>query len=160
MIVFIEPSTQPRGCLSMASDCSASFLDVRMNKTLLLLLMLSTIARADQPSPASIANATTAEALTAGLHASDALTRATAARVAMLRNVAELLPQIRETLASEHDTTAAREEIRALALLGGDADIAFAATQSAKWPAPMDDALAGMIARRGADALDLYHSAL
>lgn len=131
-----------------------------MNKTLLLLLMLSTIARADQPAPASIANATTGEALSAGLHAPDALTRATAARVAMLRNVAELLPQIRETLASEHDATAAREEIRALALLGGDADVAAAAAQSGKWPASMDDALADMIARRGADALDLYHSAL
>jgi len=131
-----------------------------MNKTLLLLLLLSTIARADQPTAASIAAATTADVLTAGLHSPDALTRATAARVATVRNVAELLPQIREMLATEKDGVAAREEIRALALLGNDADVTAAAAQSAKWPAPMDDALADAIARRGNDALDLYHSTL
>lgn len=96
----------------------------------------------------------------AGLHSPGALTRATAARVATVRNLAELLPLIRETLASEKDAVAAREEIRALALVGTEADVAAAAAQSAKWPAPMDDALADAIARRGEPALDLYHSTL
>jgi hypothetical protein len=133
---------------------------VPMNKLLVLLLLLSTVARADQPTPASLAAATSAEALTIGLHSPDALTRATAARAATVRNIAELLPQIRETLASEKDAVAAREEIRALALLGNEADVTAAAAQSAKWPAPMDDALADAIARRGNDALELYHSTL
>src|SRR3954470_23742499 len=75
MSVFIEPSER--------RDCSASFMAVPMNKLLVLLLLLSTVARADQPTPASLAAATSAEALTLGLQSPDALTRATAARAAM-----------------------------------------------------------------------------
>ena len=123
-------------------------------------MLLALGAHAAEPSAASLVATTSADDLTAGLHASAALTRATAARVAMLHNMPALLPLIRETLAQEHDAIAAREEIRALAILGTNDDVALAAKESAKWPPAMDDVLADAIARRGADAVDLYHSLL
>jgi len=129
-------------------------------KTVLSILLFATLAAHAAPTPASLAGATTIEQLTPGLKSPDALTRATAARVAMLRNVTAMLPLLRESLASEKDGMAAREELRALVLLGTDADVTAAITQSAKWPAPMDDAIADTVARRGANALDIYHAKL
>lgn len=129
-------------------------------KKIVLLFLFALSVRAAEPSAASLVATTSADDLTAGLHASDALTRATAARVAMLHNMPALLPLIRETLAQEHDAIAAREEIRALAILGSNDDVALAAKESTKWPPAMDDVLADAIARRGADAVDLYHSLL
>jgi len=125
-----------------------------------LLLLAALAANAQHVTPASLSAATSAEELTAGLQSPDALTRATAARVAMLRNVSALLPQIRESLSSEKDGLVAREELRALVLLGSDADVSAAVAQSAKWPAPMDDVIADAVARRAVNALDIYHSKL
>jgi hypothetical protein len=122
-----------------------------------LLLLPAFAAFASDPTPASLAATDSNDALVAGLQSPDVLTRATAARVAMLNRATPLLPQVRETLAHESDAIAAREEIRAVVLLGNPDDVAFASTQSAKWPAAMDDALADAIARRGTDAIDLYH---
>ena len=132
-----------------------------MHKTIVLLLLLPALAAlAVDPTPASLAATESNDELVAGLQSSDVLTRATAARVAMLNRAPALLPQIREALAHESDGMAAREEIRAVALLGNADDVAFATTQSAKWPPAMDDALADAVARRGIDALDLYHAHL
>ncbi len=132
-----------------------------MHKTTLLLLLLPALAAfAADPTPASLAATASNDELTAGLQSADVLTRSTAARVAMLNRATALLPQLRDTLAHESDGIAAREEIRAVALLGSSDDVAFAATQSAKWPAAMDDALADAIARHGVDAIDLYHAHL
>jgi len=131
-----------------------------MKNTLLFLLFTTLSIHAAEPKAASLVDTTSADDLTAGLHATDALARAVAARVAMLRGIAELLPQLRESLAHESDAVAAREEIRALVILGTADDVAAAATQSAKWPDGMDDALADAIARRGGDVLELYHSVI
>jgi len=132
-----------------------------VHKTVVLLLLLPALAAfASDPTPASLVATDSNDALVAGLQSSAVLTRATAARVAMLNRATPLLPQLRETLAHESDGIAAREEIRAVVLLGNADDVAFAATQSAKWPAAMDDALADAIARHGAVAIDLYHAHL
>jgi len=132
-----------------------------VHKTILLLLLLPALAAfASEPTPASLAATDSRDALIAGLQSSDILTRATAARVAMLNRATALLPQLRDTLAHESDGIAAREEIRAVVLLGNPDDVAFAATQSTKWPAAMDDVLADAIARHGVDAIDLYHAHL
>jgi len=130
------------------------------NALLLLLLAMSPAALADEPAPASVASTDSAEVLSAALHSPVALTRATAARVAMVRPVAAVLPQLRESLAHETDGVAAREEIRALALIGNDDDVAAAAAASRKWPSGVDNQLAEAIARRDANTLELYHSLL
>lgn len=132
-----------------------------MHKTIVLLLLLPALAAlGSDPTPASLVATDSNDVLVAGLQSAGVLTRATAARVAMLNRAATLLPQLRDALAHESDGVAAREEIRAVVLLGNPDDVAFAATQSAKWPAAMDDALADAIARHGVDALDLYHAHL
>src|SRR5258708_34284181 len=104
-------------------------------------------------TPASVAalvtHADAAPQLAAALRDATPLVRATAARVIGVRNLTESLPDVREILAKESDATAAREEIRALALLGTDDDVATAVANSAKWPASMADALALAVARRG-----------
>jgi len=72
-----------------------------------------------------------------------------------------LLPQVRTTVAAEPDATAAREELRALALLGSDDDIALAVKTAAQWPSGMDDAVAVAVARRGSvPAIETYASLL
>jgi hypothetical protein len=122
---------------------------------------------ADDVTPTSVANLvhqTDENALTASL--TDALrsraplVRATAARVVAVRGVTALLPLVREALTAETETTAAREEIRALTLTGNADDIAFAAKASSQWPG-MDNALAVAIARRGGTgAIETYSSTL
>ncbi len=116
-------------------------------------------------TPASVAALVTqadpAAQLTAALHDATPLVRSTAARVIGVRNLDEALPALRETVAKESDATAAREEIRALALLGTDDDVATAVATSAKWPPSMDDALALAVARRGGEkAIDAYVASL
>jgi len=101
------------------------------------------------------------EPLTAALADPQPLVRATAARIAAVRDVKPLIAPLREAIARETDSSAAREEICALALIGSTDDVAFAAAASAKWPAGVDDALALAIARRGGtEALSLYESLL
>ena len=71
-----------------------------MHKTILLLLLLPALAAfGSEPTPASLAATESNDELVAGLQSSDVLTRATAARVAMLHRASALLPQIREALA-------------------------------------------------------------
>ena len=80
----------------------------------------------------------------------DPLTRATAARVITARGATGMLANVRDALASETDANAAREEVRALTILGSEEDIAFAATHLPKFPASIDTDFSEAIARRGA----------
>lgn len=123
------------------------------------------LAEATPYSVASLVRQADEGALTGDLNAalrSDApLVRATAARVAAVRGVTALLPALREVAAAETDAIAAREEIRALALLGNDDDIALAMQASSRWPEGMDNALALAVARRGAmNAINSYTARL
>lgn len=93
----------------------------------------------------------------AALKSPDALTRTAAARVATVRGGPAVVPALREALAAEKDAVAAREEVRALVILGGDEDIAFAAAQLPRFPASIDGDFAEAVARLGAPrATDLY----
>lgn len=138
-------------------------------RSLLAFLLIAVPASAADMDPAAVAQmvrGSDGEAivapLTEALHSTDALTRAAAARVVSARNVAAALPAVREALGAEQDATAAREELRALAIVGSRQDAEAAIAAAAKWPASMDDAVAGAIARRenGGEALDLYASKL
>jgi TonB family protein len=89
------------------------------------------------------------------------LVRATAARVIAIRGFADFLPLLRERVTTESDATAAREQLRALAMLGTEDDVKLAVNASSRWPAAMDNALAVAVARRGgAKAIDAYTSLL
>ena len=89
------------------------------------------------------------------------LVRATAARLVAIRSVAALLPDLRAVVVTEGDATAAREQIRALALLGTQEDVGIAKSVAAKWPSGMDNALALAVARRGGvPAIETYNAML
>ena len=135
-----------------------------MRRLLLPLVFLATSAFAET-SPDSVAKLVLekepAEALEAALRDPSALVRATAVRVIAVRNIEALLPRVREIVESETDAIAAREELRALALLGTREDIALAVKSASKWPAGMDNAVAAAVARRGGlETIDTYVSTL
>ncbi|MDQ3283314.1 MAG: energy transducer TonB [Acidobacteriota bacterium] len=95
--------------------------------------------------------------LAAAIASKDALTRATAARVALVRNVDAALPALRAAAVTERDGVAAREQIRALTLLGTVDDVALASKQLARFPGSIDSDFTEAIARRGApEAVSLY----
>jgi TonB family protein len=95
--------------------------------------------------------------LATALGSADPVTRATAARVALVRGVDALLPPLREVLAKETNAEAAREEVRALALLGSEEDVAFAVKQLPRFSSSIDLDFSEAIARRGApEATTLY----
>src|SRR5258706_7181610 len=77
----------------------------------------------DDPSPA--------------LQSPNALTRATASRVAAVRDVKTSLPALRAVFDGETDAVAQREELRALVLLGDENDIDRALAAARKDPALM-----------------------
>lgn len=130
----------------------------------LLVPFLALSLAADTATPSSVANlvqqtdeSALAAPLTEALRSPAPLVRATAARVIAIRGVSQLLPLVREAVAAETDATAAREELRALTLLGGEDDIAFAVKTSSQWPQGMDNALAIAAARRsGVPAIETY----
>lgn len=90
--------------------------------------------------------------LTKAIADADPLTRATAARVITMRGVTGVLANVRDALASETNADAAREQVRALAILGTEEDVAFAAKHLPKFPASIDVDFSEAIARRGAPA--------
>jgi TonB family protein len=102
-----------------------------------------------------VESADPAAELATAIEAPDPLVRATAARVAAVRNVAAVLPQLRDALARETDPNAAREEIRALVLVGDAGDVDRAAAAARTLPTGAVDVVARAVARR-ADAYDLY----
>lgn len=99
--------------------------------------------------------------LRAALQSPEPLVRATAARVIAVRGLASLVQPMRQVLAQETEAVAAREQIRAIALLGGPDELADAKAAAARWSAGMDEALAVAVARRGGiDAVRTYASLL
>jgi hypothetical protein len=135
-----------------------------MRISLLAVSFLAFAALADAPTPASVANLvhqTDTVALTTALaetlHSATPLVRATAARVVAVRAQSSLLGPVRDALSKETDSIAAREQIRALALVGNAEDVAIAAKAAEQWPQSMSNALAAAVARRGGTpAIDLY----
>jgi Gram-negative bacterial TonB protein C-terminal len=102
-------------------------------------------------------DAVLAESLREAIASPTPLVRATAARVIAVRNVTALLPLLREAVTTESDATAAREQIRALAMIGEPEDLDAALSATARWPAGMDNALAIAVARRGGpQTIDTY----
>jgi len=102
-----------------------------------------------------------AQKLEAALHAQDAMTRATAARVVAVRGLVPLVPALRDAAEHETDPAAASEEVRALGLLGEPADVDAAIAVAAKFPPHLDRFVADGVARRGGHgAVDLYFSKL
>jgi hypothetical protein len=128
--------------------------------------MLAATALADPTTPGAVAalvrvpsGAAIVPPLTAALTDPAPLVRATAARVVAVRNAKVLIPVLRTAAEHETDSSAAREQLCAIVLLGADDDIAFAEAVSAKLPASIDDAMALSIARRGGkQAIDMYVS--
>lgn len=130
-----------------------------MRRVVLLLLLAVSLQGQDAATLAlSVGDASLdAAAIAERLKSADALTRATAARMALVRNLAGAVPQLRAALAAEKNAEAAREEMRALVILGVDDDIAFAREQLARFPASIDGDFAAAVARLGAPrAMDLY----
>jgi TonB family protein len=127
---------------------------------LILALLLVALPMAAQDA-ATVALDKSAD-LAAALKSPDSLTRAAAGRVAMVRGDASLVPALREALAAEKNPAAAREEMRAIVLLGSDDDVAFAASQLARFPLSIDGDFGEAIARLGvprATSLYLRHAA-
>jgi hypothetical protein len=127
---------------------------------LFLALLISISAFAADRTPADVALLVRDEgdpsaALTAALASPVALSRATAARVALVRNTTAVLPAVRAALEHETDATAAREELRALVILGSAADVDVAIAAAKKWPSSIDAAVADAVARRE-DSIELY----
>ena len=139
-----------------------------MRRSLILIAFLLAPSAFAQTNAAAVANlvhekdeATLATSLRAAITDPTPLVRATAARVVAVRGVTALLQDVRQVVATETDAAAAREQIRALGLLGTAEDVALAKSVSAKWPAGMDNALAVAVARRGGTAaVDIYNSTL
>src|SRR5437764_13908110 len=137
----------------------------KITSTLCLLALLATPASPDDTA-ASIALLVTdanAEVVAArvgpALASKDNVTRAAAARVALVRGLTSVLPQIRDALTAESDPDAAREEVRALVILGDASDIDRARSATRKLPAAIDDVITGAISRRP-DAFDIYATTL
>jgi len=133
--------------------------------TLCLLALLSTTAIADE-TPASVAllvNDADAQAVAVriapALSAKDSIMRAAASRVALVRGLTSVVPQLRTALATETDPDAAREEVRALIILGDAADVDRARDATRKLPPAIDDVIAVAVSRRP-DAFDIYASDL
>lgn len=123
------------------------------------LLLAAALAAKSAAQLALLVDSTDADAVAAqagaGIEAPEPLVRATAARVAAVRGITAALPALRSRLASETDPDAAREEVRALILLGEPADVDLAIAATRKLPPGIDDVIARAVARRG-DAIDLY----
>jgi TonB family protein len=129
--------------------------------TLCLLAFLATTAIADD-TPASVAllvNEANADIVAArlgpALAAKDSVTRAAVARVALVRGLTSVLPELRTALTTETDPDAAREEVRALVVLGDAADVDRARDATRKLPPAIDDVIAVAVSRRP-DAFDIY----
>lgn len=121
------------------------------------LLLSSFLAATTANVAQAVGVADPAATVTDGLASPTPLTRATAARVAAVRDVKAALPALRTLVTKEADADAAREELRALILLGTDEDVALAAKNAGRYPARMDAAVGDAVARLGAPrAVDLY----
>jgi len=102
-----------------------------------------------------------ANRLREGLKAADPRSRGAAARVIDVAMVAELAPALQEALAAESDAAAAREEIRALAAVGGAPSEAAILEATRRLSPSLDSDVTIILARaRGVSALQLYFESL
>lgn len=137
----------------------------KMTCAFCLLVLLAGSAWADDTaaSVALLVNDANAESVSArvgpALAAKDHVTRAAAARVALVRGLTSVLPQLRDALGAESDPDAAREEVRALVILGDTSDIDLARSATRKLPASIDDVIAVAVSRRP-DAFEIYATTL
>jgi len=91
----------------------------------------------------------------------DAQTRSTAARLIAVRDVQKLLPELREVARAERDRSAAREEVRAIGILGGAKELDFLLQQSKRFQPPFDAEAIMAVARvDGAAAIDAWIDAV
>jgi TonB family protein len=131
-----------------------------MKRLLLALLFITQPLIADDAAKIALSvrdAAVDSAQLAEALKSPDAVTRATSSRVGLVRGVEALVPQLRDALASETVAETAREEVRALVLLGSDEDVAFAASQLKRFPGGIDSDFALAVGRIGAPrAVDLY----
>jgi TonB family protein len=133
--------------------------------TLCLLSFLSSAASADETaaSVALLANEANADAIATrvapAMASKDSITRTAAARVALVRGLTGVLPQIREALAIENDSDAVREEVRALVVLGDAADVDRVRAATRKLPPAIDDVINDAVSRRS-DAFEIYATIL
>ncbi|HUR81068.1 MAG TPA: energy transducer TonB [Thermoanaerobaculia bacterium] len=118
----------------------------------LSILLAAGVHAQDAPTIARMVNDLTidAAALAKAVSSADALTRAAAARVALVRGVA-IVPALREQLAAESNAATARELVRAIVILGSNDDVDFASKQLARFPASIDVAFAGALERTSRD---------
>jgi hypothetical protein len=119
----------------------------------LVLLSVLFAVRLQAQDAASIARLVHASSidiatLERALQSPDALSRATAARVALVRGVT-IVPALRKQLDAERDANAARELVRAIAILGNDSDLEAAASQLQRFPATIDAAFVDAVRRSG-----------
>ena len=107
------------------------------------------------------ADAEAAERVMKALAHEDPEMRALAARVAAVQNLDVLLDELRDQLRTEKDAEAAREEVRAVILIGGKDEADFVVGEIARFGSRLDGAFASAIARLGpTDAFSLYDSHL
>lgn len=135
-----------------------------MRKAIFLLASLAALRARAAETPGTLALAVTDAELPlprveAALRAADPALRSAAARLALVRDLKPLVPVLRELLAAERNAGAAREEARALVVLGDAADVDVAITSTRSLPRDIDDAIARAAARRG-DAFKIYASKL
>jgi len=126
---------------------------------LLALLAANAMAADTAASVAQLVNEPNADSIAArvgaALAANDSVTRAAAARVALVRGLTSVLPQLRTAIATESDPDAAREEVRALVIVGDAADVNLARDATRKLPPAIDDVIATAVSRRP-DAFEIY----
>jgi TonB family protein len=125
-----------------------------------LVLFAAPASAADTPaSVALLVTEASAEVVAArigpALASKDSVMRAAAARVALVRGLTAVVPQLRQSLAAENDPDAAREEVRALIVTGDAADVDLARDATRKLPRAIDDVIATAVSRRS-DAFDIY----
>ena len=126
---------------------------------LLALLAANAMAADTAASVAQLVNEPNADSIAArvgaAFAANDSVTRAAAARVALVRGMTSVLPQLRTAIATESDPDAAREEVRALVIVGDAADVDLARDATRKLPPAIDDVIATAVSRRP-DAFEIY----
>lgn len=136
---------------------------------LLLLLSLSTASHASQANDLAalglLVNGEMTPAVVESVgkalsHENPAM-RAVGARLAAVRDLTALLGDLREQLAKEADPEAAREQVRAIVLIGGKGEADFVAKEIERFNGRLDGAFATAVARLGLpDAFELYDSHL
>jgi TonB family protein len=101
------------------------------------------------------------EPLSKSLRDPNALTRSVAARVIAVRDVQRLLPELHGALLKELDPFAAREEIRAIGILGGANELDFLRAESKRFASAFDgDAVMAIARVDSAAAIDAYIDAV